>query len=87
MILVYPSYGLTILHFQVHNYLKSPAIPLFNGLLPTGSEEREVLGVGKIPAAILSSCQYMQILHYNCTDMNFSWVVKIRNTSKVVLRP
>ena len=39
-------------------------------LLPTGSKERGVLGVGSIPAAILPSCQYMQILHYNCTDMN-----------------
>ena len=26
-------------------------------LLPTGSEEREVLGVGSIPIAILPSCQ------------------------------
>ena len=26
-------------------------------LLPTGSEEREVLGVGSIPVAILPSCQ------------------------------
>ena len=25
--------------------------------LPTGSEEREVLGVGSIPVAILPSCQ------------------------------
>ena len=38
-------------------------------LLPT-SEEREVLGVGSIPVAILPSCQYMKILHHNCTDMN-----------------
>ena len=40
------------------------------GLLPTGSEEREVLEVGSIPAAILPSCQHVQILYYNCTDMN-----------------
>ena len=39
-------------------------------LLPTGSEEREVLGVGSIPVAILPSCQYMKILHYKYTDMN-----------------
>ena len=39
-------------------------------LLPAGSEEREVLGVGSIPVAILPSCRYIQILHYNCTDMN-----------------
>ena len=30
------------------------------GLLPTGSEEREVLGVGSIPVAILPSCQFMK---------------------------
>ena len=29
-------------------------------LLPTGSEEREVLEVGSIPVAILLSCQYMK---------------------------
>ena len=40
-------------------------------LLPTGSEEREVLGVGSIIIAILPSCQYVKILmHYSCTDMN-----------------
>ena len=39
-------------------------------LLPTGSEEREVLGFGSILVAILPSCQYMEILDYNCTDLN-----------------
>ena len=39
-------------------------------LLPTGSGEWGVLGVGGIPVAILPSCQYMNILHYNCIDMN-----------------
>ena len=29
-------------------------------LLPTGSEEREVFGVGSMP-----SCQDMKLLHYN----------------------
>ena len=29
-------------------------------LLPTGSEEREVLGVGSVLDAILPSCQYMK---------------------------
>ena len=43
---------------------------IFYYLLPTGSDEREVLGVGSIPVAILPSCQYMKILHYNCTGMN-----------------
>ena len=42
----------------------------FRGLLPTGSEEREVLGVGSIPVAILPSGQYMKMLHHNCIDMN-----------------
>ena len=31
-------------------------------LLPTGSEEREVLGVGSIPGAILPSCQDMKTI-------------------------
>ena len=39
-------------------------------LLPTGSEEREILWVGSIPVAILISCQDMKILHYNCIHMN-----------------
>ena len=39
-------------------------------LLPTGSEEREVLGVESISVAILPSHQYMKILYYDCTDMN-----------------
>ena len=31
-------------------------------LLPIGSEEREVLGVGSIPVAILPSCQDMKTI-------------------------
>ena len=31
-------------------------------LLPTGSEERGVLGVGSIPVAILPSCQYLKCI-------------------------
>ena len=31
-------------------------------LLPTGSKEREVLGVGSIPDAILPSCQDMKTI-------------------------
>ena len=31
-------------------------------LLPTGSEERGVLGVGSIPVAILTSCQDMKTI-------------------------
>ena len=40
------------------------------GLLPIGSEKREVLGVGSIHVAILPSCQYMSMLHHKCIDMN-----------------
>ena len=45
----------------------------FNTLLPTGSKDREVLGVGSIPVAILPSCQCMTLLHHNCIDMNIVW--------------
>ena len=31
-------------------------------ILPSGSEEREVLGVGSIPVAILPSCQDMKTI-------------------------
>ena len=34
-------------------------------LLPSGSEEREVLGVWSIPVAILPSCQDMKNIQYN----------------------
>ena len=53
-------------------------------LLPTGSEEREVLGVGSIPVAIFPSCQNMKVIALQLNNM--SWVVKIRNTSEAVLR-
>ena len=36
-------------------------------LLPNGSEEMGVLGVGIIPVAIFfPSCQNMKLLHHNC---------------------
>ena len=35
---------------------------IISNLLPTGSEEREVLGVGSIPVAILPSCQDMKTI-------------------------
>ena len=41
-------------------------------LLPTGSEEREVLGVGSIPDAICLSCQYMEMLYHNCIDIDIA---------------
>ena len=39
-------------------------------LLPSESEEKEVLGVGSIPVAILPSWQDMISLNYNCIHMN-----------------
>ena len=41
---------------------------IYKHLLPTGSEERRVLGVGRIPVAILPSV--CKLLHYNCIHMN-----------------
>ena len=35
---------------------------IFADLLPTGGEEREVLGVGTINVAILPSCQHMKTI-------------------------
>ena len=40
----------------------------YHDLLPTGSEEREVLGFGSIPVAIFPSYQYMKKLHHNYFD-------------------
>ena len=39
-------------------------------LLPTGGEEREVMGVESIPAAILLSCQHMNIIALQLHNMN-----------------
>ena len=39
-------------------------------LLPTGSEEREVLGVGSIPVAIHPCCQNMTTIVIYCMNMN-----------------
>ena len=56
-------------------------------LVPTGSEKREVLWVGSIPAAILLSCQDMKNIALQLHKHEYSWVVEIRNTSEAVLRP
>ena len=56
-------------------------------LLPTGSEEREVLVIGSIPVAILPSCHYMKTIALQSHKHEYSWVVKIRNTSEAVLGP
>ena len=55
------------------------------GLLPTGSEEKGVLGIGSIPVALLPSCQDMKTIALYLHKYNYSWVVKIRNTSEAVL--
>ena len=39
-------------------------------LLPPGSEERKVLGVGSIPVAVLPSCQNMKIIASQLHRMN-----------------
>ena len=39
-------------------------------LLPTGSEEKEALGVGSIPVAILPSCQNMKVIALQLHNMN-----------------
>ena len=53
-------------------------------LLPTRSEEREVLGVGSIHVAILPSCQDIKIIALYLHKHEYSWVVKIRNTSEAI---
>ena len=55
-------------------------------LLPSGSEERGVLGVGSMPVAIFPSCQYMKTIALSLHEHEYSWVVKIRNSSETVLR-
>ena len=67
----------------------SLCLPLI--ILPTGSEERGVLGVGSIPVAILLSCQNvktfaLQINMKICDKYEYSWAATIRNTSEAVLR-
>ena len=57
------------------------------GLLPTGSEEIEVLRVGSIPVAILFSCQDMKTIAIYLHKQEYSWVVKKGNTPEAVLRP
>ena len=47
-----------------------PYVKALYVLLPTGSEEKKVLGVRSIPVAILPSCQYITMLHHLCIDMN-----------------
>ena len=41
---------------------KNMGVILYCYLLPTGGEEREVLGVGTFPVAILPSCQDMRTI-------------------------
>ena len=50
-------------------------------LLPIGSEKRGELGVGRIPVAILPFYQNMNTVVFKLHRYEYSWVVKIRNTS------
>ena len=43
---------------------------VYKVLLPTGSEEREVLEVGSIPVEYFPHVKTGRILHYNCINMN-----------------
>ena len=56
-------------------------------LLPTGSDERGILGVGSISTAILTSCQYMTNIGVKSHKNRYNWVVELRNTSEAVFRP
>ena len=49
------------IHGLLHNNYDSLHQATDYNLLPTGSEERGVLGIGSIPVAILTSCQDMKI--------------------------
>ena len=44
--------------YNPYDYFPLSGNSFFVHLLPTGSEERGVLGVGSIPVAIPPSCQY-----------------------------
>ena len=46
-----------------------------------------VFGVGSIPVSIHPYCQDMKTIVSYLHKHEYSWVVKIRNTSEAVLRP
>ena len=54
-------------------------------LLPSESEEHEVLQTGSIHVAIPPSFLSFTIVHFKCLNCAPIWVVKIRNTSEAVL--
>ena len=56
-------------------------------LFPTGSEEREVLGIGSISVAILPSCQVIKTIAFYVHKQEYSWAVKIRNRSEATIHP
>ena len=62
----------------------SAVLELINNVLPTGSEERGVLGVGSIPVTILSSSQDVKTMALLLHKHECSWVVKKRNTEEAV---
>ena len=61
-----------ILTFLIQGTLLTPQGFIQNVviLLPTGSEEREVLGVGSIHVALLPSCHNIKIIALQLDNMN-----------------
>ena len=53
-----------VLEMEFHEICENALHPINfnNNLLPTGSEEREVLVVGNTPVAILPSCQHIKTI-------------------------
>ena len=57
-------------------------------LLPTGSEERVVLGVGSIPVAILLSCRNVRkCMYYYCINMGSKNKKHLRGSSRATILP
>ena len=75
-------YGVPAVYLWYHLFMG-----YHHNLLPTGSEEREVLGMGSIPVAILLSCLDMEHIALQLHKHENSRVMKIRSTSEAVLRP
>ena len=57
-------------YLDPHVPVSTPAKSKMEALLPTGSEEREVLGIGSIPVAILPSCHDMRMITLQLHNMN-----------------
>ena len=66
----YGGSGSSSFVYQRRPFSSSCSSSFVDELLPTGSEEREVLGVGSIPVPILRSCQNMKIIALQLHNMN-----------------